>query len=369
LIDPYEVTDLRNEMKKEDQSELIKSMMTDRQIVAHVVGHQFRAYPSIANGDDRKVTDAIAATTNYFHPDEPWIATEKVHGSNIAFVVHRAVPGVVRIQRRGGFLIEGEKFHGIATNADMHKIQAGIVRMFDDPAFSEVTQLTVFGELYGQGIQKFHYSHSIHFVCYDLLRDDRFESYVVVASSCERYGIPFVRPIREGSYASLREPFDLEKLESQYPALHHSVLASRPPTIAEGIVLRPKQLAIPYPIRNKEWPVLKLKRAAFQERSAKGLAAQAVASESEAVTLACSFITQARLENVQSKLLTDARPDEISRAVVADAMEEIEETEWYLTLSSDNARKKLKHAVTKAAWKLIKGGEKETHEGQNWTDA
>jgi Rnl2 family RNA ligase len=220
--------------------------------------------------------------------------------------------------------------------------------------------LTLFGELYGHGVQKgMHYSTQLHFVCFDILVDEVFVSYVDMEEACRGCDIPYAEALGVGPLRLMTTKFDLERLVSTYPAKHAAVIPGKPPLIAEGIVLRPYFL--PFKLGSadgatatEDRPIIKLKREAFSERSAKGVAQIAAQEENAALVASLEFITEARLANVRSKLVNDALPHIIALALAADAMEEIKQESFWQELATDGARKKIQKTVAQAAFALVK---------------
>lgn len=320
-------------------------------------GHRFVEYPKIANGVKQSFIQMLGIK-GLRDPSIIWVAMEKVHGSNFGFVCHRAAPNLIRMQRRGALLGETDKFFGAQQDAGIQAIAAKVAEL-KASFFPSATQLTLYGELYGRGVQKFHYSTQLHFVCFDILVDDTFLAYAEMETLCRANTIPYAETLGEGSLDVMLGAFNLETLVSAYPAKHNAVIPGKP-TIAEGIVLRPKASSHTLSHSSDEdRPIIKLKRAAFQERSAKGVALEASREEDIALASALQFVTEVRLTNVRSKHLGDALPHIIALALAADAMEDVKHEDFWIELDMEGARKKIQRAVTNAAFALVKRPRKE----------
>ncbi len=278
-----------------------------------------------------------------------WVALEKIHGANFGLV---CTATDVYLQRRNALLEDGESFFYAPTSPLVQELKGKVRALWG--MLPPVTTLVVFGELFGSNVQQeIFYSAHLQFACFDVALDGVLVPYDELVALCGRAQIPHVPCLSKAPLPELIAALEpgLETLVSRY----------HPAAIAEGIVLRPLSGA-GHPI-NERRPMLKLKRALFSERKAPGRAAAATA-DAEAVEQARAFITPGRLAAVRSKLAEDALFFDVAKALAADALDEIEwlagldegdeDAAVFWSLASDALKKRMRKAVTDAAFILTK---------------
>lgn len=314
----------------------------------------FTAYPSIDNVRAGLVNKFGART------DAPWVALEKIHGANFALVCTSADPAVdVLLQRRTGLLTPDEKFHGAARAPAIVELKPRVRALFE--TLKPATKLVVFGELFGSNIQReIFYGPAVQFACFDLCVDDRLLSYADVVEHCTQNAIPFIKALSSGPLADLvARHANVEQLPSCY----------HPEAIAEGLVFRPLRGEYPLLASNESRPILKHKRAAFRERKHKKGQEEGIAPG--LAEKACAFVTPERLVSVRSKMAQEAPFPEVARALAQDALDDVEKSaaaekeeageeegdanEWVAWRTApDSAKKRVRKAVTDAAFALVK---------------
>ena len=307
---------------------------------------EFIRYPSIEN-----VRSGLVHKYTRKAPDEEWVALEKIHGANFAFVctLSQGADVQVRLQRRNALLEAADAFYGAADGDHIQDIQTRVVALVLDLAQRGEArqQVTVFGELYGARVQhEIHYSPLLQFTCFDVCVDGTFWAYEPLHARCTALAIPCAQVL--GPRAPLPTLVDtysacIETLVSQY----------NPAAIAEGVVFRPFRQAYALSDR-QERRMLKLKRALFTERRP----ASEIDAKADAVARGCAYVTPGREAAVRSKLLPSASFYEVAQALAADALADIEaggdEDRTWWTEAPDAVQKRVRKQVTNAAFIQVK---------------
>lgn len=202
-------------------------------------------YSSITNkqGDIAHVAEAFDHLTE-------WVATPKVHGTNVSFFMK---PGEeVVCCRRKGVLGPDEHFHGIRDMA------AGMSSGFESLAGKFVDQsVQLYGELYGglyrhkdvpdsdrvAAIQKeIQYGPDRYFIGFDVRVNGTWLDFEDAKAICEECGIPFVPIVARGTRLEMQD----WATEHRNDPVKEPILApGMPPiegNIGEGHVIRPTKL-------------------------------------------------------------------------------------------------------------------------------
>jgi Rnl2 family RNA ligase len=319
------------------------------------------AYPSFLHANARTVTTLEVNGLGSI----PWIATEKIHGSNFGLTCTADAPDVVVKQTRNQVLTEADTFHKHQTAPDLRvagdKVRAlfALVRA-DAPS---VQRITCFGEYYGAGIQRgVRYGAACRFVCFDvyveLAAERHYEAYDTVAALCARVDLPCVSAKLSG-YASLRDlvAAATTSKNTQTTEWARPDDGGNPQDIAEGYVLRPRALRYVVPsgdAHRGDRPMLKIVHDKFKESITHGTAVTKGAEFEAALEAALGHVTVARYEAVRSKYLEDARVDILANALADDALEDIHGQSFWL-LQTEPGRKKMGRAVRDLAFGLVKG--------------
>jgi Rnl2 family RNA ligase len=226
-------------------------------------------------------------------PEVVYTVSEKVHGCNFSIIVpfgsycDDAYPAS-RNQRLEGdapFFYKGwkEVFYKYAPLC----IEIGREAKAKNP---ELTQITVYGELFGNGVQKeILYREQKEFYAFDIAHFVGDEKTFVPTADFEalmtRFNFAFwARPLLKCSFEEAFA-FPVETFRS--------TVATNPDCDIEGVIIR----------NNSE--KFKLKTARFQERGKKG-----------------NPVTKSRLRSVQSKIGPAQPVDEVVSAMVADIKED-----------------------------------------------
>lgn len=141
-----------------------------------------------------------------FSEGEAVVMTEKVHGTNCRV-------GIVQGERMAGSMAVRRK--PPADPAEMYRNTywfpftiPGVAALLEELAAGH-QQVILFGEVYGRGIQSFHYGlkNEIGFAAFDLLVDGRFLDWAELQATLAKFGVPSVPVLYEGpmSMAAVRE--------------------------------------------------------------------------------------------------------------------------------------------------------------------
>lgn len=167
--------------------------------------NEFKSYNSIDNLTNGYI-EKIKLNSKY-HPDDWWIVTPKIDGSNVG-IIFGSTSNDYKISSRKRYLDETERFHGIR---DIVKELEGKFIEFRNRItkhFENVSSITFFGEICGgyyEGIEskvkpifkRVQYSNKMEFVLFDVrvIFDDEsvyYLSYGDVQLFSQEFGIPHV---------------------------------------------------------------------------------------------------------------------------------------------------------------------------------
>jgi len=181
-----------------------------------------------------------------------WVATPKIHGTNMSVTVRRSGTGV-DFARRHGFLGKDTAFMGYG---DVLPTLAPWRDFLDDfPA--SVQAVTVFGEFFGGSYPGFashhhgrpiqtgvHYSPTKRFVAFDIrVTDGTVASYVDFPDTqalCSKHAVPCVAPCCTGTFAEVLEWAKTHAADDVNPAWYQAPdLPVIPGNAGEGWVVRP----------------------------------------------------------------------------------------------------------------------------------
>jgi Rnl2 family RNA ligase len=202
-----------------------------------------------------------------------WVALEKLDGSNLSLWPE---DGSVKIASRSQFTDGG--FYGCGPVVE--------------PLFSAVLSIgkVVYGEIYGQSIQKRINYGEKKFAAFDISDGDSYVSYDTFVSLCDTHAIPRCPEIARGSFD------DLLEMSAERPSFFGS-------PIAEGFVMKPVcDIRLPSGSR----VILKKKSDAFKEKEDKPVAKEkkvATLSEEDQILLdsALPYINENRVVATISK--------------------------------------------------------------------
>lgn len=296
----------------------------------------FKKYSSLTNSYKKDFVDQCEMLDI-----KEWIATEKLHGSNFSFI---SVNGEVTPAKRNSIIgMEPSgcyTFYGCNDVFNQHKAAvAQLEAIIGQP-------ITVFGELYGQGVMKeIQYSNKA-FAGFDIWLHDSgtYLPYNAVRERLDLVGIPRVPELAQGS---LRELLAM-------PAEFTSKLCNAK---AEGMVIRPAYGpdSQNYTARGDR-AIIKHKSKAFLEKKQRAPRGPSNLEPEvqEHLNNFLAYITEARLSNVLSKEDADVGFKDFGRITglfLQDAWDEFSRDEYAMEKSH---RKAISRMITKEAQLLIR---------------
>ena len=296
---------------------------------------EFQKYSSLENAYRQKYVDLCLELGI-----PKWVATEKVHGANFSFIVD----GKVTPAKRTSVLDKNEHgaydFYGCTPVVERYENSVKELAEF----IGEPVQ--IFGELFGQGVQKEINYGEKDFIVFDIQKQDgTFIPWHAVKELCAMFDIPVVPEIAVGT---LPELLDLS------PDFE-SIVAGNGDK-AEGLVLKPAEEDVR--LGSGSRPIIKNKSKAFSEKKEK-VAKKPYVMPEHLVAIYQDFsqyITENRLKNVLSKIGTVTQKDfgKLTGEFVKDAKDEFERDEY--PISKDDW-KGLSKVIGKESSNLIR---------QNW---
>lgn len=268
---------------------------------------QFKKFSSLEN---TYRTNLIEKVIEEGIPTNDWIVTEKVDGANFSFWCDGEE---VEVASRNQFV--DDTFYGCQEVID--EIAPKILAFCSD----NNTQIIIYGELYGDGIQKRVNYGKKSFVAFDVhcANSDTPVDKEFAIDLCERIGIPFAPVIFRGSFEeclAVNNTFKSLLTPEGYDVKN----------IAEGVVIEPVN---PAWFRNGSRVYFKNKSEKFSEKKEKTKVAQELslseASQSVLHNLT-SYVTESRVVSVISKIGKVGIKDfqRILGLTVQDAIEEYE---------------------------------------------
>ena len=275
----------------------------------------FSSYPSITNRVDRIVD--VAADVSHEGSENPtgtppgeWLVTHKIHGTNMSAIIDAATGGV-EYARRNGRLGTDRSFYGYGTVLPPLFDTAGpaILAALRSPC---ERQVVVYGELYGDGIQReIKYcapgTPSKRFSAFDVCVDGVFLDYADACRVLDAAGIPRVPVVVTGSFEAMLAWAKEHCADVPLPGwLSTAPVDGDVVTDAgEGWVLRPSVETVN---RFGDRTMLKVKNPRFGESQddvhgrPEGHVVDSSAVEEDApTTTARAYITPARVANVLAK--------------------------------------------------------------------
>lgn len=163
-----------------------------------------------------------------FAPGEDVVLTEKVHGTNCRVGLVRGVrmAGSMGLRRKAPDPSE------LARSTYWMPFSLPPVVALLEHFAADHEQVVLFGEVFGRGIQSFHYGHrgELGFAAFDLLVDGRYLDWPEMRAALERFGVPGVPVVHEG-------PYSAEMVRAH--ANGKTTFADE--HIREGVVVRPRR--------------------------------------------------------------------------------------------------------------------------------
>lgn len=263
---------------------------------------EFQKYSKIVNAYKQK--EINMAQLQY---DGPWIVTEKVHGANFSFWTD----GIdVKVASRNQFV--DETFYNASDVVEQYRDR--IFNFFHSFGFEQGETIAVFGELYGQGIQKEINYGEKDFIAFDLMHNGKFvESFFdVIADELSNEGIPVIpHKVCHTLEEALEQPND-----------EPTALSDSGDTM-EGTVIRPM---IEQQFGNGKRMIFKNKNEKFTEKKVKNAKIDKPLTDDERriFDLVNEYILESRVANVISKMGTITNKDfgNIMKATMDDVRED-----------------------------------------------
>lgn len=242
---------------------------------------QFKKFSSLEN---TYRTNLIEKVIEEGIPTDNWIVTEKVDGANFSFWCDGEQ---VKVASRNQF-VDGT-FYGCQEVID--RIAPKILLFCSDYD----TQIVIYGELYGDGIQKRVNYGDKSFIAFDVhcVNSNTPVDKEFAIALCERIGIPFAPVLFRGSFEECLAVTNTFKSHLT-PEFHDGA------NTAEGVVIEP---VTPAWFRNGDRVYFKNKSEKFSERSSEKKNKQETKVSEE---LSLSEASQGVLHNLTS-YVTDSR--------------------------------------------------------------
>ena len=297
----------------------------------------FLKYPEIVRLDRRPEILAVRDV----------VATEKIHRTNFRVFFPAGMTSVAEVRFGGRNEEHGPEtsFYGGRPQRWFSEDLLGrMMQTFASYGFSDVT---VFGEAFGAGIQKgvrYTPGDEVLFRAFDVAVGPNFLTYDLFVKVCDEAGLPRVPEIWRGEPSVAAFDALLEKPSAE--AAKNGVTSS---DVSEGVVIRSTPL-----LRNVfgEWLIVKHKCEKFSEVARK--APRERADTSAATSFALAFVTPGRIVNAlgrirdAGKVVHDDMQDmkELVPAILADLQKE-QMPEWNEALANGASDKQIRGEVTK----------------------
>jgi Rnl2 family RNA ligase len=300
----------------------------------------FRKYPEIVRLEKRPEILSVRQV----------VATEKIHGTNFRVFFPAGMTSIaeVRFGGRNEELAEGDGFYGGRPVRWFKDRPALLQRMFDVLSSHGFSDVTVFGEAFGAGIQKgvrYASSDEILFRAFDVMVGDNFVTYDLFVTLCDQMQLPRVPEVWRGEPTLAALDALLEQGSTE--AMNNGVVAER--NVAEGVVVRSNPL-----LRDVfgQWLIIKHKSEKFAEVAKERPSPSAGAEPAQA--FAETYVVEGRVTNALGRLrdrgvavendMADMRA--LVPEIIADLLKE-QSPEWQAAIAAGASDKQVRGAVTK----------------------
>lgn len=301
----------------------------------------FRTYPKIVHPDRRPEILAVREA----------VATEKIHGTNFRVFLPEALASIDEIRfgcRNEELDREDSTFYGGRPVRFFTERVSLLERMLAVVRRHGFGDTTVFGEMFGAGIQKhvrYATDHVVRFRAFDIMIGDNFVTYDRFVELCDEMGLDRVPEVWRGE-PSLAA-FDALLERDSTVARENGVAAER--NMAEGVVIRSNPL-----LRDVfgQWLMVKHKSAGFAEVKERRSVVGAELGPAQA--FAERFVLPGRIDNALGRLrdrglalaedMADMRI--LVPEILADLLEE-HASEWQAAIVAGTNDKTLRGAVTR----------------------
>ncbi len=301
----------------------------------------FEKYSSLENHYNGKFIEKIRNAG--FDVTEPWVAREKIHGTNFSIIIER---DAVTCAKRTGPILPAEDFFGYSVILKKYNDSIKAVQH----TIKEGSSMQIFGEFAGGGIQKGVDYGEKDFYVFDILvktveGTNQFVDDYMMEQICNTFGFKMAPLLGRGKFDDLIQlPNMLDVVVNDYNKLAEEDLlqANRKvwkavvaeDNIAEGYVLKP---CYPKFFPNGARVAIKCKNSKFSEKakSDKPIKAKAVLTDIDKVALStlAAYATLNRVNNVISKIGQVGPKDfgKVMGLTVQDILEEAAREEIFIT--------------------------------------
>jgi len=250
---------------------------------------KFNKYTSTENSYREKY---IAILREYGFDNVQWVAHEKIDGANFSFITDGKIVAVASRNE----LSNGDFYH-CQDVIDKYTEKALYLKQVH---FSDAKQIQIYGELFGNGVQKqkVFYSETKDYMAFEIQVDGVVVDADVAVGLLTLVGIP--TPPSFGVFASLDEALELPNvfISQVYDELYPGGSVCQyelGENDAEGLVIKPvKALYTP----NGKRVIIKNKNPKFSEKKKKN---KTPAEPNPWIDIAEQYVTQNRLDAVLSK--------------------------------------------------------------------
>lgn len=302
----------------------------------------FEKYSSLENHYNGKFIEKIRNAG--FDVTEPWVAREKIHGTNFSIIIER---DAVTCAKRTGPILAGEDFFGYEIVLKKYNDSIKAVQH----TIKEGSSMQIFGEFAGGGIQKGVDYGEKDFYVFDILvktteGTNQFVDDYMMEQICNTFGFKLAPLLGRGKFDDLIQlPNMLDVVVNDYnelaanegiPVANKQVWKAvvAEDNIAEGYVLKP---CYPKFFPNGSRVAIKCKNSKFSEKakSDKPIKAKAVLTDVDKVALStlAAYATLNRVNNVISKIGQVGPKDfgKVMGLTVQDILEEAAREEIFIT--------------------------------------
>lgn len=302
----------------------------------------FEKYSSLENHYNGKFIEKIRNAG--FDVTEPWVAREKIHGTNFSIIIER---DAVTCAKRTGPILPAEDFFGYSVILKKYNDSIKAVQH----TIKEGSSMQIFGEFAGGGIQKGVDYGEKDFYVFDILvktteGTNQFVDDYMMETICNTFGFKLAPLLGRGKFDELSKlPNDLDVVVHRYNKAieaHGLKEANSTPfqvevenkNVAEGYVLKP---CYPKFFPNGTRVAIKCKNSKFSEKSKsdKPIKAKAVLTDVDKVALStlAAYATLNRVNNVISKIGQVGPKDfgKVMGLTVQDILEEAAREEIFIT--------------------------------------
>ena len=302
----------------------------------------FEKYSSLENHYNGKFIEKIRNAS--FDVTEPWVAREKIHGTNFSIIIER---DAVTCAKRTGPILAGEDFFGYEIVLKKYNDSIKAVQH----TIKEGSSMQIFGEFAGGGIQKGVDYGEKDFYVFDILvktaeGTNQFVDDYMMETICNTFGFKLAPLLGRGKFDELSKlPNDLDVVVHRYNKAieaHGLKEANSTPfqvevenkNVAEGYVLKP---CYPKFFPNGTRVAIKCKNSKFSEKSKsdKPIKAKAILTDVDKVALStlAAYATLNRVNNVISKIGQIGLKDfgKVMGLTVQDILEEAAREEIFIT--------------------------------------